>query len=69
MTFIEFVNKTGYSAIYVSQCLTYRPKSRPSLLAKSFGYEPTEVDRKKMLNLIASKQKVESLWPEYQKAS
>lgn len=69
MTFKEFVNATGYSAIYVAQCLTYRPKSRPAILAKSLNYEPTEVDRKKMMNLVASKEKVESLWPEFKKAS
>ena len=54
MTFKEFMGKSGYSAIYIAECMLYKSESRiVRKIAPALGYVPSEDEKKAMRYLIA----------------
>lgn len=56
MTFDEVLEFTGYSEVYLSECILYRPKSRPAQQAGKLGYVITPEDKKRMVRVKTDKE-------------
>ena len=55
MTFQEVLEFTGYSEVYLSECLLNRPDSRPAQQAARLGYVINDKDKKHMVRIKTDK--------------
>jgi|GEM_PF-2109936 len=55
MTFQEVLDFTGYSEVYLAECLLNRPDSRPARQAEKLGYIISDEDKKYMVRIKTDK--------------